>query len=83
LYDAMFVRSTDLTFGTGETPAPLRAAFEAFHTTVEPFAGAEHEALTELFWSSLHGLTTLSRGNRLRPDHHEDRIDLLVDLIVG
>ncbi|WP_206686176.1 WHG domain-containing protein [Kribbella qitaiheensis] len=79
----MFVRRTDLTFGTGEIPAPLRAAFEAFHQTAEPFAGAEHEALTELFWSSLHGLITLGRGNRLRPDHHEDRIDLLIDLIVS
>jgi len=82
LYDAMFVRRTDLTFGTDETPAPLRAAYGAFHQGVEPFAGAESEALTELFWSSLHGLTTLGRGNRLRPDYHEDRIDLLVDLIV-
>ncbi|WP_112244097.1 TetR/AcrR family transcriptional regulator [Kribbella monticola] len=81
LYDAMFVRRTDLTFGTGETPAPMRAAFEAFHETVEPFAGAEHEALTELFWSSLHGLTTLARTHRLRPTHHEERLDLLIDLI--
>ena len=81
LYDAMFVRRTDLTFGTNETPAPLRAAFEAFHHATEPFAGAEHEALTELFWSTLHGLATLTQGHRLRPAYHEDRIDILIDLI--
>jgi AcrR family transcriptional regulator len=83
LYDAMFVRRTDLTFGADETPAPMRAAFEAFHAGTEPFAGPEHEALTELFWSSLHGLTTLAQGNRLRPNHHEDRLDLLIDLFVS
>ena len=82
LYDAMFVRRTDLTFGTNETPAPLRTAFEAFHQATEPFAGAEHEALTELFWSALHGLATLTQANRLRPTFHEDRIDILIDLIV-
>jgi hypothetical protein len=35
------------------------------------------DTLTELFWAALHGLVTLGRGGRLRPDHDAERIELL------
>jgi hypothetical protein len=31
-----------------------------------------------VLWAALHGLTTLSRNDRLRPRYAIDRIDLLV-----
>jgi len=33
---------------------------------------------TELFWSTLHGLATLTAGHRLRPEHADPRLTLLV-----
>jgi AcrR family transcriptional regulator len=85
LYEAMFVRQTELRFATGEVPAPLLAAFEAFRGGVAAFArsGMDDETLTELFWSSLHGLATLQAGSRLRPEHQQDRVGLLVRLLAG
>jgi len=80
LYDAMFVQQVDIPFGTSETPAELRAAFGEFVAAVEPVAGdRDLETLTEVFWSTLHGIATLTHGRRLRPDHHQDRLDLVLD----
>lgn len=79
LYDAMFVREVDIPFGTSETPAELRAAFGEFVAAVEPVAGdRDVETLTEVFWSALHGIAMLTHGRRLRPDHHQDRIEELL-----
>ena len=36
------------------------------------------ETLTEVIWAALHGLTTLARGERLRPGLDSERIELLV-----
>jgi AcrR family transcriptional regulator len=84
LYEAMFVRRTDLSFGTDESPAPLIAAFEEIQQAVEPFTrdGVDLETLTEVFWSSLHGQATLNRNARLRPDHLHARAEILVGLLV-
>jgi hypothetical protein len=83
LYQAMFVRQSELTFAVGEIPASLRAAFAVFLTAVEPYADGDTETLAELFWSSLHGLATLQAGRRLRPDHHDQRVALLIKRIAG
>jgi AcrR family transcriptional regulator len=82
LYDAMFTRTTRLRFGAEDTPAPLRAAFDEIRESVAAL-GSESETLTEVLWAALHGLTTLSRNDRLRPGHDHDRIDLLVTHICG
>ncbi|MZD10647.1 TetR family transcriptional regulator, partial [Streptomyces sp. SID5785] len=37
------------------------------------------EVFTEVFWASLHGLATLTRAGRLRPEEAELRVALLVD----
>ena len=79
LYDAIFVLQVDLPWGTDEVPQELRDAFGELVAAVEPVAGERDlETLTEVFWSSLHGIATLTHGKRLRPDHHQARIDLLV-----
>ncbi|WP_280418539.1 TetR/AcrR family transcriptional regulator [Nocardia carnea] len=77
LYDAMFVLPTDLTFGEG-APEPLRNAFSELVTTFAPFAAStDVETLTETIWSTLHGLATLERNNRLRPGHRTERLAIL------
>jgi hypothetical protein len=35
------------------------------------------DALTEVLWATLHGLITLDRGGRLRPQLDDERIELL------
>ncbi len=80
VYDAMFTRATRLRFGPDETAAPLSRAYAELRAAVAPIAGeGEVDTLTEVLWAALHGLTTLSRSNRLRPGHGIERLDLLVD----
>ena len=78
VYGAMFVRRTDLEFGTPESPAALRDGFNEIRAGVEPFAPDDPETATEVFWAALHGQATLTRGTRLRPTHQAARAALLV-----
>jgi AcrR family transcriptional regulator len=84
LYDAMFTLSTRLHFGQPETPAPLRAAFAELRAAVMPLAAErDPDTLSEVAWSSLHGLASLSRAGRLRPDYHEGRLTMLLDQLAA
>jgi AcrR family transcriptional regulator len=79
LYDAMFTRATRLRFGAEDTAAPLSTAYAELRAAVATIAGGRDvDTLTEVLWAALHGLTTLSRNDRLRPGYDTDRIDLLV-----
>ncbi len=80
LYSAMFTRATRLQFGgTLDTPAQLLAAFAELRQAVAAVAGRRDvETLTEVLWAALHGLVTLGRAERLRPDRDADRIQLLL-----
>jgi AcrR family transcriptional regulator len=82
VYEAIFVRRTDLLFGSDNSPVPLKAAFNEIRAAVEPFATDDPETLTEVFWSALHGLATLGHGARLRPTHREHRLDALVSRFI-
>jgi AcrR family transcriptional regulator len=80
VYDAMFTRATTLRFAVNDTPAQLTAAFEELRQVVDVVAdGRDVDALTEMFWATLHGLVTLTRGGRLRPGYDSERLGLLVD----
>jgi AcrR family transcriptional regulator len=82
LYDAMFSRPVALRFGGGaETPAPLQEGFGELLAALPP--GPDSEIRAELFWSSLHGLATLTRSGRLRPEHQAERLGLLVRQYAG
>ncbi|MDX8030839.1 TetR/AcrR family transcriptional regulator [Lentzea sp. BCCO 10_0856] len=79
LYDAMFVQQVDIPFGTDDVPQELRDAFGELVAAVEPVVGERDlETLTEVFWSAMHGIATLTHGKRLRPDHHEARLELVL-----
>jgi AcrR family transcriptional regulator len=79
LYDAMFVRATKLRFAADDTPVPLVTAFAELRDGIATVAnGRDVDTLTELFWAALHGLITLARGGRLRPEYDAERVELLV-----
>ncbi|WP_439661245.1 TetR/AcrR family transcriptional regulator [Lentzea sp. HUAS TT2] len=82
LYDAMFVQQVDLPWGTGEVPQELLDAFAELVAAVEPIAGERDvETLTEIYWSMLHGFATLIHGKRLRPEHHQARLELALSAL--
>jgi AcrR family transcriptional regulator len=84
LFDAMFVRATTLPFAAEDTPAELNAAFAELRAAVDLVAGTrDPDTLAELMWASLHGLVTLDRSGRLRPDHHVERVDALITGLVA
>ncbi|MFF2354636.1 TetR/AcrR family transcriptional regulator [Kitasatospora sp. NPDC058115] len=84
LYDAMFTLATGLPFGRPETPAQLKEAFAALAAPVAEASGPhDPETFTEVVWTALHGLVTLTRSGRLRPDLAEDRLNLLIALMLA
>ncbi|TCC10076.1 TetR/AcrR family transcriptional regulator [Kribbella soli] len=84
VYEAIFVRPTDLEFASTDSPLLLKTAFAEFQAAIEPFAAGEDlETLTEVLWSALHGQATLSHASRLRPELSSARADLLVKVITS
>jgi AcrR family transcriptional regulator len=80
LYEAMFTLRVDLTFAQSGTPAPLHASFAELRAALAPLAGERDvETFTEVVWSALHGLATLSQAGRLRPAFYDQRLAMLVD----
>jgi AcrR family transcriptional regulator len=80
LYEAMFTLTVDLTFAQSDTPAPLHAGFAELREALAPLAGdRDLETVTEVVWSALHGLATLSQAGRLRPDFYDERLVMIVD----
>ena len=80
LYQAMFTLSLDLTFAGSDTPVPLHAGFTELREALAPLAGdRDAETFTEVAWSGLHGLATLSQAGRLRPAFYDQRLAMLVD----
>jgi AcrR family transcriptional regulator len=84
LFDAMFTRPTTLPFAAEDTPAELNAGFAELRAAVDLVAGTrDPDTLAEVVWASLHGLVTLDRSGRLRPDHHAERVDTLIAGLVA
>jgi AcrR family transcriptional regulator len=80
LYEAMFTLTVDLTFAQSDTPAPVHAGFAELRAALAPLAGdRDLETFTEVVWSALHGLATLSQAGRLRPDFYDERLAMIVD----
>jgi AcrR family transcriptional regulator len=80
LYDAMFTLRVDLTFAQPDAPAPLHAGFVELREALAPLAGnRDVETFTEVVWSALHGLATLSQAGRLRAAFYDQRLTTLLD----
>jgi AcrR family transcriptional regulator len=79
LFDAMFTRTTTLRFAAADTPPELNAAFTELRAAVDLVADTrDADTLTEVLWAALHGLVTLDRSGRLRPEYQAARVDLLI-----
>jgi AcrR family transcriptional regulator len=82
LYEAMFTLTVDLTFGQTDTPTSLHQAFAELRDALAPLAGdRDLQTLTEVAWSTLHGLATLFQAGRLRPDFYDQRLAMVGDLL--
>ena len=79
-YEAMFSLPVDLTFASPEAPDPLSACFAALRDALAPVVGdRDVDTVTEVVWSALHGLASLSRAGRLRSDFADQRLAVLWD----
>jgi AcrR family transcriptional regulator len=84
VYDAMFVLAVDLPFATDDMPAEARAGFAELVAALGPLAaGRDLDTLSEVTWAALHGLATLARSSRLRKGHQQERLDLLIEQLIG
>jgi AcrR family transcriptional regulator len=75
VYTAMFDLAA-LPFATGDTPAALRAGFDAVCAAL----GGDDE-LAEVGWATLHGLATLRRAGRVPEATETRRRERVVDLL--
>jgi AcrR family transcriptional regulator len=80
LYDAMFTRATTLHFAADDTPPQLSTAFAGLRCAIAAICDQpDVDTTTEVVWAALHGLATLSRSGRLRPEQEFERIEVLAD----
>src|SRR6202166_769027 len=79
LYEVMFSLSLSVPFDDRATPPELRFAFAQL---LELFQGqgSKSEALSELFWASLHGIAELTRTKRFPRSRQKQRVRALVEL---
>lgn len=84
LYTAMFELATDLPFGQPQSPRALYDTFAELLTVVMDVVPDEDaETCAEALWSALHGMVSLARHGRLRPDKEDERVRLLLGRFVG
>jgi AcrR family transcriptional regulator len=80
LYDAMFTRASTLHFAADDTPPQLSRAFAGLRSAIAAICDQpDVDTTTEVVWAALHGLATLSRSGRLRPEQEFERIEVLAD----
>jgi AcrR family transcriptional regulator len=78
VYEAMFSLNLSVPFAAAATPAEMRFAFSQLMALFDG-RGAKAEALSEVFWASLHGIAELSRTKRLPPVRQRERVRVLVE----
>jgi AcrR family transcriptional regulator len=80
LYEAMFQLPIDARFAQHDAEAELRSGFDALAAVLGD--GGDGTA-TEVFWSSLHGMSLLERAGRMLPGHRHHRIAELASRFGG
>ncbi len=82
LYEAMFALSLSVPFDAAGTPEEMRFAFLQIQAIFAE-QSSHPEALSELFWASLHGMAELTRTKRFPPKRHKERVQALMDLFTS
>jgi AcrR family transcriptional regulator len=79
VYEAMFAMPSDLRFGGGDGPEPLRRAFAALS---DAFPDSDATG-AEVAWATMHGLATLEIGGRLPESRSGARLDYADAMLTG
>lgn len=74
VYEAMFSMPSELSFGSGAGPEPLRRAFAAIRAA---FPG-DDDTGAEVAWATVHGLASLENSERLPASRSEQRLTYAV-----
>ncbi|GAB3800663.1 TetR/AcrR family transcriptional regulator [Humibacter antri] len=74
VYEAMFQQPIEARFTVDDNEVELRAGFEAL---ARPLGAEADGALTEVFWSTLHGISRLEAAGRMLPEHRGHRIAVI------
>lgn len=84
-YDAMFLLPVLVPFASDETPAAVRAGFDAIVGTLRLLASPPPDVATaaEVLWGAVHGLAALDRAGRLSGENGDRRVAELVRLVAG
>jgi hypothetical protein len=77
VYEAMFSLPIGVEFGTESTGPEQRAAFSALLAVFGD--GDDAGVVTEVFWSTLHGVSTLDAAGRLPYDAREARLAMIAE----
>jgi AcrR family transcriptional regulator len=89
VYQAMFTLATTLPFATEQAPPQLKGGFGELRGVLaalhEGCEGCDHDidVLTEVFWSTLHGMAVLLANGRIPARLQDQRRAILVELFGG
>lgn len=80
MYEAMFRLPITTPFASTDTPRSLQDGFDAIVQALgaPDRPPADLGTAAEVFWGAMHGVATLQRAARFKPDRHELRIEELV-----
>ncbi|MFC4602845.1 TetR/AcrR family transcriptional regulator [Rhodococcus kronopolitis] len=79
-YEAMFSMRLAVRFADASTPPELREAFAVLASAVGATSTQDAGTRAEVFWSALHGMCVLARGQRLAPENEALRVAVLAEL---
>lgn len=85
VYRAMFELPTDFAFADLDTPPSVAVGFDVMRSLVTDAIpnGDDADTVTEVLWSSLHGLAALQSAHRLRPGYQAERLRVIVNYLVA
>lgn len=82
-YEAMFSLPIGVPFAVEATPALLVRGFVALKDALERATGPDPTGVrTELLWSTLHGVSVLTRDGRVPRENQEERVAVLLETLL-
>ncbi len=82
LYEAMFTMRVGLRFAQADTTEELTEAFTELAAALG-VPSEDADLATETLWAALHGLAALESSGRIRPAMRDERLRLLVEVLLG
>ncbi|MFC7446775.1 TetR/AcrR family transcriptional regulator [Rhodococcus daqingensis] len=79
-YEAMFSMRLGVRFAHETTPPELREGFALLIAAIGDPPAGDAGTRAEVFWSALHGMAVLTRGQRLDPGNQRARLEELAEL---